>query len=82
MTSSRQLWGGPRSWGRPWAGRAGRPLPPRGSQGRLCISLCIHGVLVGLLALSSGIPLAARRSLYDQEIRLYEHKLIGYNGTT
>jgi TonB family protein len=44
-----------------------------------CLSLCIHGAIVGLLALSSSTQSAAPRSLYDQEIRPYEHKLIWYS---
>jgi TonB family protein len=43
------------------------------------LSLCIHGAVVGLLALSSGTQSAAPRSLYDQEIRPYEHHLIWYS---
>ena len=43
------------------------------------LSLCIHGAVVSLLALSSSTQSAAPRSLYDQEIRPYEHKLIWYS---
>jgi TonB family protein len=44
-----------------------------------CLSLCIHGAVVALLALSSATQSAAPRPLYDQEIRPYEHKLIWYS---
>ena len=43
------------------------------------LSLCIHGGIVGLLALSSATQSAAPRPLYDQEIRPYEHQLIWYS---
>jgi TonB family protein len=60
------------------SGRRPTPLPaasnPRRSRS-FCLSLCI----VGLLALSSATQSAAPRSLYDQEIRPYEHKLIWYS---
>src|SRR5580704_238230 len=80
--SSEQLWGGPSG---PQAARwpassaaDSATLPSAGSK-PFVLSVCIHGGLVGLLALSSGIPSAAPRSLYDQEIRPYEHKLIWYS---
>jgi TonB family protein len=50
------------------------PLRPRS----LCLSLCIHGAIVGLLALSSSTQ-STSRALYDQEIRPYEHHLIWYS---
>src|SRR5580692_4957989 len=61
-----------------------RPTPwpaasnPRRSRS-FCLSLCIHGAVVALLALSSATQHATPRPLYDQEIRPYEHKLIWYS---
>jgi len=43
------------------------------------LSLCFHGAVVALLALSSATQSATPPSLYDQEIRPYEHKLIWYS---
>ena len=75
MTTGSQLWDGPSGpQPDPWPATAASRFPRS-----LCISLCIHGALVGLLALSSSFPSAAPRSLYDQEIRPYEHKLIWYS---
>src|SRR5580700_4779563 len=54
------------------------PFAPRRSR-PFFLSLCIHGAIVALLALSSSTQSAAPRSLYDQEIRPYEHKLIWYS---
>jgi TonB family protein len=42
-------------------------------------SLCIHGALVALALLASTTRLDPRASLYDQEIRPYEHKLVWYS---
>src|ERR1700722_18883504 len=44
-----------------------------------CLSLCIHGGLVALALLSSATQSNKPVSLYDQEIRPYEHKLIWYS---
>jgi TonB family protein len=44
-----------------------------------CLSLCIHGALVALALLGSATQSAKPLSLYDQEIRPYEHKLIWYS---
>jgi TonB family protein len=43
------------------------------------LSLCIHGALVALALLGSATQSAKPLSLYDQEIRPYEHKLIWYS---
>src|SRR5580692_11682441 len=64
------------------SGQRPTPWPAASNPRRLrsfCLSLCIHGAIVGLLALSSATQSAAPRSLYDQEIRPYEHKLIWYS---
>jgi len=42
-------------------------------------SLCIHGAVFGFVVIGSGAESAARRSIYDREIRPYEHKLIWYS---
>src|SRR5580658_10450187 len=68
-----------------WGGPPGpRPAPGQAASASrrsrpFFLSLCIHGAVVGLLALSSGTQSAAPRSLYDQEIRPYEHHLIWYS---
>jgi TonB family protein len=79
------LWGGPPG-PRPASSALSGPQPTPGqafsAPRRLktyCLSLCIHGAVVGLLALSSGPQSAAPRSLYDQEIRPYERHLIWYS---
>jgi TonB family protein len=80
-----QLWGGSPGPRLASSGLSG-PLPiaqPATSAAHrsrsFCLSMCIHGAVVGLLALSSGTQSAAPRPLYDQEIRPYEHKLIWYS---
>jgi TonB family protein len=80
-------WGGPPGprpapW--PASSAAESPTPqtaesaPRRSR-PFFLSLCFHGAIVALLALSSATQSAAPPSLYDQEIRPYEHKLIWYS---
>ncbi len=43
------------------------------------LSLCIHGALVAFVMFGSGLPSEKPLSLYDQQIRPYEHKLIWYS---
>ena len=57
----------------------------RGNSGELrrlrsfLVSLCIHGAVFGFVVFGSATQSAAPRSIYDQEIRPYEHKLIWYS---
>src|SRR5579871_5325967 len=43
-----------------------------------CVSASIHGMVLGWVALAPLVP-PARPSLYDQEIRPYENKIVWYN---
>jgi TonB family protein len=44
------------------------------------VSGCIHGTLLAWLAIASALsPREVRRSLYDQEIRPYEDRIVWYN---
>jgi TonB family protein len=47
--------------------------------GSFVLSLCIHSALVAFVMFGSGLPSERPLSLYDQQIRPYEHKLIWYS---
>src|SRR5580704_8639917 len=47
--------------------------------GTFALSLSIHGAVVALVMTASGMHSTAPRSLYDEEIRPFEHKLIWYS---